>query len=69
MISPYYNLPKELWTQKTQELLDLHPLNEIEIIECILLAWDDILKTKISGILQIGIDVFPIPQVMGNFLH
>ncbi|MGV8980528.1 ScaI family restriction endonuclease [Clostridium sp.] len=69
MVSPYYNLPKSQLIQKTQELLSLNPLNEKKIIECILISWNDILKTKIGGILQIGVDVFPIPQVMGNFLH
>lgn len=69
MTSPYDNLPKNEWKQKTRELLDSHPLNESEIVNCILQSWEGILKTKIAGVLEIGVDVFPVPQVMGNFLH
>lgn len=69
MTSPYDNLPKSEWKQKTRELLDSHPLNESEIVNCILQSWEEILKTKIAGVLEIGVDVFPVPQVMGNFLH
>jgi len=27
------------------------------------------LKTKIAGELQIGVDIFPSPQILGNYLH
>lgn len=27
------------------------------------------MQTKIGGKLQIGVDVFPSPQIMGNYLH
>ena len=35
----------------------------------VLESWDGILKTKIAGELQIGVDIFPSPQILGNYLH
>ncbi len=68
-MSPYDNLPEESWAEKTKELVEEHPLDIDTIIDVVLEAWDGILKTKIAGELQIGIDIFPSPQILGNYLH
>ncbi|KSU87414.1 hypothetical protein AS180_13120 [Priestia veravalensis] len=69
MTSPYDNLPMEQWINVTEELVGNHPLNNDDIVSIVLEAWDRILDTKIGGELQIGVDVFPGPQIMGNYLH
>lgn len=41
-----------------------------EIVETILSAWDLILSDSvIGGKYRIGVDLFPTPQIMGDFLH
>lgn len=69
MNSPYENRVIAYWDAITQQLLNKHPLSENEIVEIVLDAWDSIMQTKIGGKLQIGVDVFPSPQNMGNYLH
>lgn len=69
MNSPYENRMVACWDAITQQLLNKHPLTEDEIVEIVLDAWDSIMQTKIGGKLQIGVDVFPSPQNMGNYLH
>ena len=32
-------------------------------------AWESILRSKIAGELQIGVDITPSPQIMGHYLH
>ena len=55
------------WDAITQQLIDTHPLSEDEIVDIVLDAWDKIMLTRIGGKLQIGVDVFPSPQIMGNY--
>lgn len=69
MLSPYISLEKSQWKSMTEELVSNHPLDTDEIVEVVLDAWDRILLTKIGGELQIGVDVFPSPQILGNYLH
>ncbi len=69
MNSPYGNTRVADWDVITQQLLAKHPLKEDEIVEIVLDAWDSIMRTKIGRKLQIGVDVFPSPQNMGNYLH
>lgn len=69
MNSPYEGRLVAYWDAITQHLIDEHPLTEDEIVEVVLASWDSIMKTKIGGKLQIGVDVFPSPQIMGNYLH
>lgn len=69
MLSPYENLDISKWKNKTIELVNNHPLDTKEIVSIVFDAWERILKTKIGGELQIGIDVFPSPQILGNYLH
>lgn len=69
MSSPYKNLELSEWKNKTIDLVDNHPIDTREIVEIVLDAWERILTTKIGGELQIGVDVFPSPQILGNYLH
>ena len=68
-MKPYKNIEKSNWKLVTEKLVNEHPLSEKEIVEVVLLAWDGIMKTKIADELQIGIDIFPSPQILGNYLH
>lgn len=68
-MSPYDNLDESQWAIKTKELVEKHPLSKDDIVEVVLEAWEGILKTKIAGELQIGVDIFPSPQILGNYLH
>ncbi len=69
MKSPFEGRMVAYWDAITQKLIDEHPLTEEEIVDIVLEAWDKIKLTKIGGKLQIGVDVFPSPQIMGNYLH
>ena len=67
--SPYDNLNVDEWYDKTKELVNSHPLSTEEIVDTVFSAWDGILQTKIANELQIGVDIFPSPQILGNYLH
>lgn len=69
MSSPYNNKSVYQWEQVTEQLVESHPLDTNEIVEVTLEAWKKIMSTKIGDELQIGVDVFPSPQIMGNYLH
>lgn len=69
MASPYEGYSVKEWNRITEDLIAKHPLSEKEIVYAVLDAWNRIKLTKIGGELQIGIDVFPSPQIMGNYLH
>ncbi len=69
MSSPYDGLDSSQWASKTEDLLAAHPLDKGEIVEVTLSAWDAIFATKIGGKAQIGVHIFPRPQIMGTFLH
>ena len=69
MSSPYSGLCSHEWSRKTNDLISRHPLRTEEIVEVILSCWDSIFLTKIGGMAQIGVHIFPRPQVMGEFLH
>ena len=69
MSSPYQGRPESQWARITAQLVDEYPLSFDDIIDAVLDAWDGILMTKIAGELQIGVDFFPSPQIMGNYLH
>lgn len=68
-MSPYSNLPESKWLSVTKELVANHPLDPDVIIDIVLESWEGILKTKIADELQIGVDIFPTPQILGNYLH
>lgn len=67
MESPYKDLPEDKWIDKTNELIDAHPLKN-EIVDIVLLAWNDISNSNI-GSFRIGQDIFPSPQIISFFLH
>ena len=68
--SPYRDLTEDFWIRKTNELVDSHPLDKSEIVQVVLDSWDGILETRLGlGGHQIGVDVFPNPQIMAFFLH
>jgi len=68
--SPYANLDQAQWLKKTQELIDAHPLSPKEIVEVCQIAWQDIFNTSIGrNQLKIGKEIFPRPQIIGEFLH
>lgn len=69
MASPYANQPEHCWNEITEHLIAEHPLSEEDIVSAVLEAWDGIMQTRIAGELQIGIDIFPTPQILGNYLH
>ena len=59
-----------MWEAKTRELIGLHPLDTAQFYHLIRGVWDDIFASKIgSKPFQIGMDLFPQPQIMGFFLH
>lgn len=68
-INPYQGISIEGWRNITQEIVHQNPINKNEIVEIILEAWEKILDTKIGGDLQVGVDIFPNPQNLGNYLH
>lgn len=69
MASPYEGHPETQWAAITKELVENYPLTLDDIVDSVLEAWDGILKSKIAGELQIGVDIFLGPQIMGNYLH
>lgn len=69
MASPYDNQPESLWADITAQLIAEHPLSNEDIVSAALEAWDGIMRTRIADELQIGVDIFPTPQILGNYLH
>lgn len=69
MPSPYEGYPESQWSEITRELVADYPLDENDIVDAVLEAWQGILNSNIAGELQIGIDIIPSPQIMGNYLH
>lgn len=69
MESPYDNKPETEWKKITIELIKDYPIKQEEIVEVVLKSWELILNTKLGNILEIGKDIQPSPQVMGNLLH
>lgn len=67
-MSPYYNIDKSNWAVITQQLIDLHPLQETEIVDVILTAWNNIFSSTF-GSHRIGSTIFPKPQIIGAILH
>ncbi|MDR3737496.1 MAG: ScaI family restriction endonuclease [Terracidiphilus sp.] len=68
--SPYLGLAEAKWLQKTNELIEAHPLKTKEIKEVVLQAWDDLFDSKFGPKnFKIGTHIFPKPQIMGFFLH
>lgn len=69
MKSPYEGQPESQWEMITKKLVTDYPLDVNDLVDAVLEAWDGIFKTKIADELQIGVDIFPSPQILGNYLH
>ena len=69
MSSPFDGCPQSEWAGITRDLVADYPLGVNDIVDAVLAAWEGILRSKIAGELQIGIDIMPSPQIMGNYLH
>ncbi len=68
MQSPYINKPTSEWQLITKELVSQIPLNTDDIVNIVLQSWECIFQSEICE-LKIGKDIFPTPQMMGNFLE
>ncbi len=69
-ISPYAAADKSAWPKITQKMIDSHPLNQTEIVNFCLAAWDNLFTSSIGRHnLKIGEHIFPKPQVVGALLH
>jgi hypothetical protein len=70
MTSPYAGKPASEWPKITDRLIRKHPLKSQELVDAVIEAWRLIFsESVIGGSLRIGTDLFPQPQVLGNFLH
>ena len=69
MSSPFDGRPQSEWAEITRQLVADYPLGVNDIVDAVLAAWEGILCSRIAGELQIGIDIMPSPQIMGNYLH
>jgi hypothetical protein len=69
--SPYENLAINEWTDKTKELIELHPLKPHVIREIALSCWNALWKTKIGdGATTIDFqDIDPPATVVGYFFE
>lgn len=68
MKSPYTEQNLDDWKSITLDLLNKNPLDQKEIVDIVLNAWNGIFQSKICD-LQIGKDIFPNPQMMGYFIE
>ncbi len=68
--SPYQGLEEAKWADKTDELINSHPLKKEEMVEVVLQSWNDIFDSRFGPKgFQIGKHIFPKPQIMGFLLH
>jgi hypothetical protein len=69
-MSLYEGVAEEEWEEVTRKLIAAHPLNPEEIVEVVILCWEDIFESSIGRReLRIGTDIFPTPQIMATLLH
>ena len=68
-MNPYTKKQPKDWLAITEKLVEEHPLDKEGILEVCLKSWEQIFKSKIGGVLQIGKDINLTPQMIGNFLH
>jgi hypothetical protein len=70
MQGPYHQVPPELWSHKTDELINAFPLRMNELVDIVLASWSDIFKTTVGDRkFVIGQQLFFPPQVLGNMLE
>lgn len=68
-MNPYENAKINEWKSITEQLIEKHPLTKEDLIESVLISWDEIFNTRIGNVLKIGRDIKPSPQILGNYLH
>ena len=66
--SPYSGTDTSHWKNTTNQLVADHPLDEKNIVNMILTAWNNIFLSTM-GTHRIGETIFPKPQVIGALLH
>lgn len=67
--NPYKNTPESDWKEITAKLVSEHPLTPY-LKDIVLDSWQGIFDTTIGrDRLNIGIDIFPRPQIIGALLH
>lgn len=64
-MDPYKNKDVSEWQSITEKLIKEHPLSQKEIVEAVLISWDEIFDTLIGNVLKIGRDIKPSPQILG----
>lgn len=70
MKSPYARVPLSRWPAVTGQLLGHFPLRMEELVKIVLDSWEDIFHSRIGAhAYQIGVHVWPEPQIMGFLLH
>lgn len=67
-MTPYNQSDSTDWQKVTDSLVAYHPLDVKEIVDVVLMSWDDIFNSKI-GSFNIGKEIFPTPQIMSFLLH
>lgn len=67
--SPYDGLDPSAWEDKTKELIDEYPIPMDSLVSAVLTSWNNIVGSKIGEDLIIGINYFPTPQILGDYLH
>jgi hypothetical protein len=71
MTSPYANLSQSEWLEKTQELVEQHPLRLEEIKEIALESWNLLWETRIgAGEVAVMLTEIDVPAtVVGYFFE
>ena len=70
MPSPYQDIPKDQWSEKTAELIAQLPVTTDEIVDVVLSSWEQILNSPLGNKgYRIGKDILLTPQSMGTLLH
>jgi hypothetical protein len=67
--SPYEGIAHDQWSERTNELIDAHPLDVDDIVDVVQTCWDSIFESRLAGKFRIGHEIEPKPQIMGFLLH
>ena len=67
--SPYFGVPESEWAAITRQLIAKHPLPGTLLVDTVLKSWSAIFESRLGSGFKIGVDIKPVPQIMGFFLH
>lgn len=67
--SPYFGVDPSDWAMVTRRLLSEHPLSGPTLVETVLSSWASLFHSTLGSGFRIGREMFPVPQIMGFFLH